>query len=700
MRLLNVKSRKLEEYFNNPPTYAILSHCWGDDEVLFQDLDDSGYTSKMGYAKVDGFCTLAASHGYDYVWIDTCCIDKTSSAELSEAINSMFRWYKGAAVCYAYLEDVQHGPVSYVPDLDFENSRWFTRGWTLQELLAPKHVDFYNRAWSHIGDRSSLADTIKNITRIPAPYLRNEQDFHSASIAVRMSWAAFRKTKRIEDRAYSLLGMFGVNMPLLYGEGDRAFERLQLTLIDETTDESILAWSPSTNTLDSTSSQDSMWFSTFWASQYQLPPPCYPGMEHEADSSQIYARSSSHGLLARVPEDFACWKDAVVTPLYEANSVMEMSNKGLRITLPLVELEDHTYGFLRCKVGRNFDQAILLPLSQTSVADEYARSHRPFLLKPRNFSKYISKRINVNTIYIKKKSDKEPSVEYPIWNTGLKCGHVRLQESADLPERLVEVIPSQAYNRRLHVLYPLNDGHNNWNRTLLHYSAGDGDLGFVIILEKRSHMDAFLSPNKVSPPFKCHIVPKSDQSLSVQAQDLKKYVDFQAPRTRLLWKDGERVAQVKHDTFLNHEMFTIDVSNDFGSAKQFWIFHRDDMIRSSIADIVSFCGRYVLDSLRISWQEFFYVPISIISWRYSRLLHVGEIVAWGAVTALFFMARLKAYWAACSVHVSGLSSRETDIRARMKYLDRFFISFHLVMNIVPFCRGLISGSSWAGVGQL
>ncbi|KAF6838726.1 het domain-containing protein [Colletotrichum plurivorum] len=650
----------------------------------------------------------------------------------------MFRWYQGAAVCYAYLGRCPARP-------DFRNSRWFTRGWTLQELLAPKHVDFYNRAWSHIGDRSSMAEVIKNVTRIPVQYLRNEQGFRSASIAVRMSWAASRQTKRIEDRAYSLLGIFGVNMPLLYGEGDRAFERLQLALIDETTDESILAWSPSRNSLESTSSVDSTCFSISWANQYELPlsqwpsgqsvllekttddsilawsssrnslkftlpvdstsfsvswanqhkPPLsqWPSGKPGADLSQSYENSSSHGLLARVPEDFACWKDAVVTPLYEANSVMEMNNRGLRITLPLVGLENHTYGLLRCKVGRDFSQSLLLPLSQTSVADEYVRSQRPFLLKcSHDFSKRISKHIIVHTIYIRKDFYKEPSVEYPIWNAGLKCGCVRLQESAGLPERLVEVIPSQAYNRPLHVLYPLGDGHNNWERAFLHYAADNGEPGFVIILEKRSHMDAFLSPNKISPPFKCHIVPKSNQSFSVQAKELKKVVGFQPLRNRLFVGRGARVAEVKHDTFLDHEMFTIDVSKEVSdSILLFSGSDWDGLVRPSTADVIFFCGRYVLDSLLTSWQEFFYVPLSIISWRYSFLLDLGESLAWGAVVFLFFMVRLKAYWAACSVHVSDLAFRKTEIVGRLKYLDRPFIYFHMFMNILIYYRGVRCG---------
>ncbi|KAH9238668.1 hypothetical protein K456DRAFT_1826366, partial [Colletotrichum gloeosporioides 23] len=247
MRLLNVKTRTLEQYFNNIPKYAILSHRWGEEEITLQDLSAPAYQLMRGYAKVNGFCVLAAEHGFDYVWIDACCIDKTSSAELSEAINSMFRWYENASTCYAYLDDVGRGPADEgQPDVDgeFKESLWFTRGWTLQELLAPKCVLFCDRFWRQFGDRSSLAAGINAITDIPVAYLRREQDFRSSSIAVRMSWAAYRETTRIEDRAYALLGIFNVNMPLLYGEGDRAFERLQLELLKLNTDESVLAWSP------------------------------------------------------------------------------------------------------------------------------------------------------------------------------------------------------------------------------------------------------------------------------------------------------------------------------------------------------------------------------------------------------------------------------------------------------------------------
>ncbi|KAK1633606.1 heterokaryon incompatibility protein-domain-containing protein, partial [Colletotrichum phormii] len=226
------------------PPYVILSHTWNEDEVTFQDLDDPDHTKKRGYAKIDGLCCLAAQNGYQWVWVDTCCIDKTSSAELSEAINSMYQWYKDASICYVYLEDVHPGDDPSSFDSQFGNSRWFTRGWTLQELLAPRTVEFFDAAWRELGRRSSLAPKIESITSIPAYFLRFNpySAFRDTEIAVKMSWAARRQTMRVEDRAYSLLGIFDVSMPLLYGEGERAFERLQIEIMKQSSDDSILAW--------------------------------------------------------------------------------------------------------------------------------------------------------------------------------------------------------------------------------------------------------------------------------------------------------------------------------------------------------------------------------------------------------------------------------------------------------------------------
>jgi len=239
MRLLELKAHgkfSLTEFVgDNIPRYAILSHTWGADgeEVTFKDLMDCTGGSKAGYAKIRFCGEQAARDGLQYFWVDTCCIDKSSSAELTEAINSMFRWYREAAKCYVYLSDVS------IRDYDendhfsrfrwesaFRKSRWFTRGWTLQELIAPASVEFFSLEGKRLGDKKSLERQVHEITGIAIQALQGNplSDF---SVTERMSWAAKRRTTRKEDEAYSLLGIFDVHMPLIYGEGKKAFIRLK-----------------------------------------------------------------------------------------------------------------------------------------------------------------------------------------------------------------------------------------------------------------------------------------------------------------------------------------------------------------------------------------------------------------------------------------------------------------------------------------
>ncbi|KAK0617539.1 hypothetical protein B0T14DRAFT_272484 [Immersiella caudata] len=298
MRLIDTTTLRLvSKHDGDLPNYAILSHTWGtdDDEVSFQDLQDLSssrvrqpngpfahrITKKPGFAKIKDSARLAKSQGFQYIWIDTCCINKTSSAELSEAINSMFRWYRNAAVCYAFLDDVSaeldveyreflshFGKLHEFGDRSsqsqrrvFDNpsiveslrySRWFTRGWTLQELIAPFNVEFYSRDWRLLGTKldnrpktapeRSFPTLISIITGVDLAILEGKLDLEDLSIANRMRWAARRQTTRIEDKAYCLMGIFGVNMPLLYGEGNRAFIRLQEEILKSTDDESIFVW--------------------------------------------------------------------------------------------------------------------------------------------------------------------------------------------------------------------------------------------------------------------------------------------------------------------------------------------------------------------------------------------------------------------------------------------------------------------------
>lgn len=243
MRLLRFEDDhqlSLVEFTGRIPPYAILSHTWGRDleEVTYEDVIHKTGSEKPGYQKIH-FCGIqAASHGLQYFWVDTCCIDKKSSAELTESINSMFGWYRGAEVCFVTLQDLAPNCLLAT---ELPRCRWFGRGWTLQELLAPKHVRFYDREWTFIGDACSLVTLLSTITGIEADYIVNDR-LSSASVATKMSWAALRETKRVEDRAYSLLGIFDVNMSLIYGEGMKAFRRLQEEIIKRNNDLTIFAW--------------------------------------------------------------------------------------------------------------------------------------------------------------------------------------------------------------------------------------------------------------------------------------------------------------------------------------------------------------------------------------------------------------------------------------------------------------------------
>lgn len=256
MRLLKIDASgdfSLDE-LNSGATqpYAILSHVWGenDEEVTFRDLVDKTGKQKVGYDKIDFCAKQAKEDGIEYFWVDTCCIDKPSSAELSEAINSMYRWYEDATTCYAYLSDVSHaeGRFSHGPKtVSFPESKWFKRGWTLQELIAPSKVIFYSREWKCLGAKSELARELTNITGIDERVLGGDHP-SVCSIADRMSWASKRDTTREEDIAYSLLGIFDINMPLLYGERGKAFIRLQEEIMKASDDQSIFAWKSSDST--------------------------------------------------------------------------------------------------------------------------------------------------------------------------------------------------------------------------------------------------------------------------------------------------------------------------------------------------------------------------------------------------------------------------------------------------------------------
>jgi hypothetical protein len=362
MRLLNTRTLELTNFVGEHPRYAILSHCWDAEEVLFSDLCNiEEARKKRGFRKVEKACEQAARDDFEFIWVDTTCIDKSSSAELSEAINSMFAWYRRASICYAYLADVE--------DLkSFKQSRWFTRAWTLQELLAPSALqtvgkygmEFFSKDWQNLGSKASLSRLISDASGIGREYLEGK-DLNDASISMRMSWAAERKATRAEDIAYSLLGLFDVNMPLLYGEGKlKAFRRLQEEIMKISEDETLFAWG-------------------------------------DADSDM---GSSSADVLASDPKDFAEAKDLV--PFDEADDPIapySMTHRGLRICLKVSRpkdlpddladamrmsirpirapvmiwsSDDLVWAVLNCHVAHDYRNSVLIPL-RSVAADVYIR---------------------------------------------------------------------------------------------------------------------------------------------------------------------------------------------------------------------------------------------------------------------------------------------------------------------------------------
>ncbi|KAI1791436.1 HET-domain-containing protein [Ganoderma leucocontextum] len=248
-----------------PGGYAILSHVWSEDEQSFQDIQElqllcvnngqelasrnafgpvmSNNPRDHACAKIRHSCVIAEEEGYEWIWNDTCCIETNDSVNISETINAMFRYYSEAEVCFAYLPDVSLTASLATTTAEFRASKWHKRGWTLIELIAPTSVLFLSRDWTYLGSKHDFSLLLESITRVPASLLTGEETLSKFSVAQRMSWASGRETTREEDRAYSLLGIFGLHMTIRYGEGAGAFQRLQRKIAKKSTaDSSLFSW--------------------------------------------------------------------------------------------------------------------------------------------------------------------------------------------------------------------------------------------------------------------------------------------------------------------------------------------------------------------------------------------------------------------------------------------------------------------------
>ncbi|XXG99420.1 hypothetical protein Hte_005759 [Hypoxylon texense] len=441
----------MQEFFNeNIPRYAILSHTWEEDEVTFHEWQTRAGAKRKGFAKVKDTCLRARLDHLGWVWVDTCCIDKTSSTELSEAINSMFSWYKLATVCYAYLLDVS-GDSARLTDVrndreltdnemdevmgsEFARSRWYTRGWTLQELIAPSEIMFYSRDWKYIGSKRSLSGIISRVTGINGEVLENRVALDHTSVAQRLSWASRRQTIRIEDMAYCLLGIFDINMPLLYGEGARAFFRFQEEIVRSINDQSIFAW-----------------------------------------ESSAYAQDI---LLAPDPTCFSQAGNIVKYETLQSLGSYALTNNGLSIRLPILRLDEPgaCQAILACRYEDNFTGPISLSLHQKLAADVYKVSSRRRRVQVADLGEANHAEMRQATIL---RGTSDPSIEeFPASPDNRKCW-IRLH-GLELRSQfeVVEAFPARCWSTDTRTLWVR---HGSQVQGALHFRNEDGEE-FIVAL--------------------------------------------------------------------------------------------------------------------------------------------------------------------------------------------------------------------------
>ncbi|PWY73415.1 HET-domain-containing protein, partial [Aspergillus eucalypticola CBS 122712] len=487
MRLINVQTYRLEEFSEEQlPPYAILSHTWGSDqdEVSFRDITKRSTeraSANHWPIKFEGCCEQAAKDDLEYVWIDTCCIDKSNSVELSEAINSMFRWYRKARICYAYLSDVTDESVEANPHMvsEFSGSRWFKRGWTLQELLAPRNVQFYNATWTLLGSKTDMKilRLIQKETGIPRLFLRGEA-LTNASIAQRMSWASGRTTKRKEDIAYCLLGIFGIMMPMIYGEGDRAFIRLQEELIKRTRDASIFAW----------------------------------GLPSETPAPVHFEDITSAGLFATSPADFAN-SSHIISQNREIKSSATFVVEGgcVRSEIPLyTDPAGQLFGLLNCGLLSNNSgsKVVGIPL----VKDQSGEYNRPGGHYSQLFP--ASEVTTISQIYIKTERDQKTTTASSYSN----CFEIENLIEPGL--KLIEVEPQDCWREKESLIATSNHcpGSNLQQYWLRFRPEDEGSTDFIVLLE----LQILGSQRKAQ----CHIMTSSQ---TTPLKDLVQYSSNMRP---------------------------------------------------------------------------------------------------------------------------------------------------------------------------
>ena len=498
MRLINTRTLKLEQYFGeNIPPYAILSHTWGvheGDEVTYQDWQNLQLASRIkGYTKILYACRQAQDKRLDYLWVDTNCIDKTSSAELTEAINSMFQWYRDAEVCFAYMADVSHRENETDADIqkEFLQSRWFTRGWTLQELLAPRQIKFFFNDWSKLGSRQTLAKPISQATGIKEHYL-NGASLEDATIATRMSWLSRRQTTRVEDMAYCMLGIFDINMPLLYGEGMKAFIRLQEEIMKVSNDHTLFCWN---------------WRQEFvpqnWGSMIAPHPATFQFADH------LVRQESS--------------LDPVTS--------YQMTNVGLRISFRKISTVSYHFASLNV-IDKKHRLSVGIPLYRVyNESNIYARLPYPTCPLPLDFNPSDP----LEEVYIQSKN---PGVYYP-----LQDRHNVLVTFSNLSynQVAIETFPNGLFNKNKGILELIEDEWSDIFDGNLRVSFAGNDIKRVIVyvatMEKNGNIFLFIEFIEFIDMFQWYYINNPEM--------------LQTRRRKVLWAFHESLDQPFHETKLS-----------------------------------------------------------------------------------------------------------------------------------------------------
>jgi hypothetical protein len=555
MRLLHTRTLELSEFLENAtPAYAILSHTWENEEVSFQDMQGPNAKKKAGYAKIQKCCEQAAQEGYEYVWIDTCCIDKSSSAELSEAINSMYVWYKNAETCYAYLADLDISNASLEAPEFFKKSRWFTRGWTLQELIAPARLEFFDKYWSSFGTKAGRHSDLSEITGIDELTLNGRRELRDVSIAKKMSWASKRVTTRVEDIAYCLIGLFGINLPLLYGEGERAFIRLQEEIMRSSDDQSLFAWG--------LTDQE---YKVLHVSDERIL--CVSDYEKQIEAQP----STLSGFLARSPTAFE--KSANVVPYrnWDFSKPYSMTNQGLRLELPIIPHEgfkEYT-AILACHFQDNYLGPLGIYISPVASedGDQWARDMwytNPVLVVPQH-----ALRAKLKTIYIRQEVLLPSNRDFDRRDNFLIRRYPRSVEEEwwNSPYKLREVFPTESWNESQKIIRVDHSGSYQEAALIFSNKGCEPEKIFAVLLRARVHEGGFYHsvcsivvlptmPEADAWPKLFHAINMDGAARS--PEDINSHIDLN-PEDKLSKEREIAFVSIGREVFLGQAMFVVDI---------------------------------------------------------------------------------------------------------------------------------------------